>query len=71
MKIEKKHDDLTLSLVMMEREPVLESGHLVLTFFFFFFGVFQDKVLLCSLGCPATNSVDSEICLPLPQECWD
>ena len=32
---------------------------------------------LCSPGCPGTSSVDqaglelTEICLPLPSECWD
>jgi hypothetical protein len=37
-------------------------------------GVFQDRVLLCSPGCPGTCSVDqdglelTEICLPLPSE---
>jgi hypothetical protein len=36
---------------------------------------FQDRVSLCSPGCPGTHFVDqasnSEIRLPLPPECWD
>jgi hypothetical protein len=41
--------------------------------FFVLFFAFQDKVSLCSPGCPETHSVDQaglefpEICLPLPQ----
>jgi hypothetical protein len=37
---------------------------------------FQDRVSLCSPGCPGTHSVDqaglklTEILLPLPPECW-
>jgi hypothetical protein len=36
---------------------------------------FQDRVSLCSPGCPGTHSVDqahlnSEICLPLPPTAW-
>ena len=37
--------------------------------------VFQDRVFLCSPGCPGTRSVDqaglelTEICLPLPPRC--
>ena len=30
--------------------------------------VFQDRVSLCSPGCPGSHS---EICLPLPPKCWD
>jgi hypothetical protein len=38
--------------------------------------VFQDRVSLCSPGCPGTHFVhrlasNAEICLPLPPECWD
>jgi hypothetical protein len=49
-----------------------------LTFFFLEMGeegVFQDRVSLCSPGCPGTHSVDqaglelTEIHLPLPPEC--
>ena len=30
----------------------------IFLFFFFFFLVFQDRVSLCSLGCPGTHSLD-------------
>jgi hypothetical protein len=39
--------------------------------------VFPDRVSLCSPDCPETHFVDqadlrlTEICLPLPPECWD
>jgi hypothetical protein len=38
--------------------------------------VFQDRVSLCSPGCPGTHSVDQDglelrNTLPLPPECWD
>ena len=41
-----------------------------------FFFCFQDRVSLCSPGCPGTHCVDqaassSEIRLPLPPKCWD
>jgi hypothetical protein len=48
----------------------------VVVFCLFWFLVFQDRVSLYSPGCPGTHFVDqsglnSEICLPLPPECWD
>jgi hypothetical protein len=60
------------------------SSYIALHFFFFFFGVaifllllFQDRLSLCSPGCPGTHSVNqaglelAETHLPLPPECWD
>jgi hypothetical protein len=46
---------------------------------FFKFGLFasQDRISLCSLGCPGSSFIDqaglelTEIHLPLPPECWD
>jgi hypothetical protein len=39
--------------------PLLQSHTLTFSFsFFFFFLVFQDRVSLCSPGCPGTHSVD-------------
>jgi hypothetical protein len=43
----------------------------------FLFGIFRDRVSLCSLGCLRTHFVDqaglrfTEIHLPLPPSCWD
>jgi hypothetical protein len=55
------------------------SGLFVFGFFFFGFGFgfsFQDRVSLCSPGCPGTHYVgrlalNSEILLPLSPEYWD
>jgi hypothetical protein len=45
--------------------------------FFSFLFFFQERVSLCRVGYSETYSVDqsglelTEICLPLPPECWD
>jgi hypothetical protein len=62
--------------VLLTAEPSLQS-HLYTGLFVWSF-VFQGRVVLpCSPLCPETCSVDqvdlelTEICLPLPPECWD
>ena len=46
-------------------------------FLFCFFDFLQDRVSLCSFGCPGTHPIDktylelTEVCLPLPSECWN
>ena len=52
------------------------SGFIEGLFLFVFVFVFRDRVSLCSLGCPRTDSVDQAGLElrnppPLPLECWD
>jgi hypothetical protein len=44
--------------VLTQGSTAKSTSCLPLFFFFFFFLVFQDRVSLCSPGCPGTHSVD-------------
>jgi hypothetical protein len=52
-----------------------DNKYLLVLVVWFGFGFLQDRVSLCSSGCPRTHSVDhaglklTKICLPLPPKC--